>query len=269
MTLKAEKDIIPGLAIVRVGDNKASQVYVASKRRQCEDVGMLSFEHHLPGKTDVEFIIDLIHRLNCDPKVHGIIVQLPLPNHLETTRIILAIDPNKDVDGLHPLNLGKLAMGVPGFIPCTPLGCLELLKMQVNSLKGLHAVIIGRSNLVGKPLGLLLLQQDCTVTLVHSKSKNPQQISSQADILVVAIGQAQLIDRSWVKPGAIVIDVGINHLVDELGNAYLVGDVNFEDVRDIAQAITPVPGGVGPMTVVSLLLNTLKAAKEQVLTQAV
>lgn len=265
MELRRRHHIVPGLAIIRVGDHKASQVYVASKRRQCEDVGILSFEHHLPAGVKPEVVLDLVHRLNCDPTIHGIIIQLPLPSHLETSQIILAIDPSKDVDGLHPLNLGKLAMGFPSFVPCTPLGCLELIKTQFKSLKGLHAVIVGRSNLVGKPLMLLLLQHDCTVTIVHSKSRKPETITSQADILVVAVGKPRLVKRSWVKPGAVVIDVGINHLMDEEGNSYLVGDVDFEDVKDIVHAITPVPGGVGPMTVSSLLLNTLKAAEQQAL----
>jgi methylenetetrahydrofolate dehydrogenase (NADP+)/methenyltetrahydrofolate cyclohydrolase len=261
--LRSRHHIVPGLAIIRIGAHKPSQVYVASKRRQCEDVGILSFEHHLSAQVKPEVVLDLIHRLNCDPIIHGIIIQLPLPSQLEPSQIILAIDPQKDVDGLHPLNLGKLIMGIPSFIPCTPLGCLELIKTQFKSLKGLHAVVVGRSNLVGKPLMLLLLQQDCTVSVVHSQSKNPEAIASQADILVVAVGKPRLVKRSWVKSGAVVIDVGINHLLDKDGNSYLVGDVDFEDVKDVVRAITPVPGGVGPMTVSALLLNTLKAAEQQ------
>lgn len=261
--LRRRHQIVPGLAILRIGNHKPSQVYVASKRRQCEEVGILSFEEHLPERVRPEEVLDLVHRLNCDPTIHGIIIQLPLPPHLETSQIITAIDPQKDVDGLHPLNLGKLTIGIPSFVPCTPLGCLDLIKTQFKSLRGLHAVVVGRSNLVGKPLMLLLLQQDCTVTMVHSKSKNPQAITSQADILVVAVGKPKLVTRSWVKPGAVVIDVGINHLMDEQGHSYLVGDVDFDSVKDVVKSITPVPGGVGPMTVSSLLLNTLRAVEQQ------
>jgi methylenetetrahydrofolate dehydrogenase (NADP+)/methenyltetrahydrofolate cyclohydrolase len=261
--LRQRYHIVPGLAIIRIGDHKPSQVYVASKQRQCEEVGILSFEHHLPEHVKPEVVLDLLHRLNVDSAIHGIIIQLPLPRHLDASKIIMAIDPLKDVDGLHPINLGRLAMGSPGFVPCTPLGCLELLKTQFKSLSGLHAVVIGRSNLVGKPLMLLLMQQDCTVSVVHSKTRKPESITSQADILVVAVGKPRLVKRTWVKPGAVVIDVGINHLLDKEGNSYLVGDVDFDDVKSIVKAITPVPGGVGPMTVSLLLLNTLKAAEQQ------
>lgn len=257
--LKKKKKIVPSLAIIRIGSNKASQVYVASKCRQCEEIGMISVEHSFPEGVAEDTILDIIQHLNVDSKVHGIILQLPLPRHLDAYHLISAINPEKDVDGLHPINMGRLAMGEPGLVPCTPLGCLELLKRE-TPLVGKHAVIIGRSNLVGKPLALLLLNENCTVTLVHRQTKNIEEICRQADILVAAAGQPKLVKASWVKPGAIVLDVGINHLVDDQGHTDLVGDVDFEDVETVAGALTPVPGGVGPMTVVSLLRNTYMVA---------
>jgi methylenetetrahydrofolate dehydrogenase (NADP+)/methenyltetrahydrofolate cyclohydrolase len=261
--LQRKHGVTPCLAIIRVGEHAPSQTYVTSKRRQCEEVGILSFEYHLPSHIESRALAHLLCTLNQDSSIHGILIQLPLPAHLDSKKLLLDLDPRKDVDGLHPFNLGRLAMGVPTFIPCTPLGCLALIKSRLTSLKGQRVVIVGRSNLVGKPLGLLLLNQDCTVTWVHSQTSQPEIIAAQADILVAAVGQPKLITKAWVKPGAIVIDVGINYVLDSKGETSLVGDVDFEDVKDVAQAISPVPGGVGPMTVAFLLSNTLKAAQEQ------
>ncbi len=237
-------------------------MYVASKKRQCEEVGIRSFEHALRKNTKQQTIVDLIHSINEDPEIHGLIVQLPLPEGFDRKMILQAISPEKDVDGLHPLNLGRLFCDIKGgFIPCTPKGCLRLIHTVQKKLEGLKAVIIGASNLVGKPLALLLLQEDCTVSILHSKSKNLARICATADILVAAAGAPLLVKKDWVKEGAIVIDVGINHLVDKQGNSYLTGDVDYESVHKKTKAITPVPGGVGPMTVACLLENTVIAAE--------
>ncbi|MFN7709564.1 MAG: bifunctional 5,10-methylenetetrahydrofolate dehydrogenase/5,10-methenyltetrahydrofolate cyclohydrolase [Holosporales bacterium] len=259
--LQREHGIVPGLAILRVGDNPASQLYVNSKCRQSEEVGIHAFPHYLPEHARRDQVIEAIMRLNADPLVHGIIVQLPLPEHLNSLEIIDCIDPRKDVDGLHPTNLGHLMMGGKGYVPCTPQGCLMLLKTVHKSLKGLHAVIIGRSNLVGKPLSFLLLQENCTVSVVHTKTQNIAQECQRADILIAAVGQPRLVKAHWIKPGATVIDVGINFLVNADGSSDVVGDVDFEVAKDVAGAITPVPGGVGPMTVACLLKNVVDAAQ--------
>lgn len=251
----------PGLAVVLVGENPASQVYVKNKTKMTEEVGMLSFEHRLPAETSERALIRLVEQLNNNPAVHGILVQLPLPPHIQEAAVIEAISPEKDVDGFHVVNSGKLATGQDGLVPCTPLGSMILIKQALgNDLSGKHAVVVGRSNIVGKPMAALLLKENCTVTIVHSKTKNPQVIAAQADILVAAIGKPKFITKDWVKKGACVIDVGINR--DE--NNKLCGDVDFENVKDTASSITPVPGGVGPMTIACLLKNTLTAYTQQI-----
>lgn len=252
------KGIVPMLAVVRVGDNPASKIYVTSKCRQSEEVGIQANEYHLNQNVSRAEVLDLIYRLNTDQSVHGILIQLPLPPHIDHFEMISAVDPNKDVDGLHPLNQGLLATGQPGIVPCTPKGCLSLLKDYKKSLKGLNAVVVGRSILVGRPMGLLLLNEDCTVTYTHAKTGNIESITREADILIAAVGVPKLLTKNWVKPGAIVIDVGINYLIHPDGSSDLVGDVDYHVVKEIAEAITPVPGGVGPMTVASLLQNTLE-----------
>lgn len=249
----------PGLAVVLVGEDQASQVYVRNKGKMTTEVGMQSFEHRLPADTSERALIRLVEQLNNNPAVHGILVQLPLPKHIREDAVIEAIAPEKDVDGFHVVNTGKLATGQEGLVPCTPLGCSILLKQTLGDLSGKHAVVIGRSNIVGKPMAALLLKENCTVTVIHSKTKNPEQLAAQADILVAAIGKPKFVKKEWVKPGACVIDVGINR--DE--NNKLCGDVDYEDVASIAGAITPVPGGVGPMTIACLLKNTLTAYKQQ------
>lgn len=261
-TLKKKHDVRPGLAILRVGDDPASQVYVASKKRQCKEIGIRSFEHVLPSTIEQKGLLDLIQNINEDPEIHGLIVQLPLPKKFNSAEIIQAISPQKDVDGLHPLNLGKLFCGIErGFIPCTPKGCIKLIHTVQKDLKGSNAVIVGASNLVGKPLAHLLLKEGATVSLLNSKTKNPQEICARADVIVAAVGVPHLIQGDWVKKGALIIDVGINRLIDTQGKPYLVGDVDFKVVSKKAKAITPVPGGVGPMTVACLLENTVIAAE--------
>lgn len=262
--LKSQHNVAPGLAVLRVGNHPASQIYVSNKCRQSEDIGIVSSEHVLPHDIHREAVLDKIYRLNEDPAVHGILIQLPLPEHLDSNEILSAVDPQKDVDGLHPLNMGLLAVGRKAIQPCTPKGCLTLLKKHTPKLAGKRAVMLGCSNLVGKPMGLLLLEEKCTVSLLHKQTKNIEEECRQGDILVVAAGYPKLVKKSWVKPGAIVIDVGINRLVDASGKSDLVGDVDFDEVREIAGAITPVPGGVGPMTVVSLLENTVEVALAQI-----
>ena len=257
--LKAEHDITPGLAVVRVGDDLASQIYVRRKREQALELGMNSWEHHLPIIITVDELWSCIERLNGDKKVNGILVQLPVPEHLNAQEVTSYIDPDKDVDGLHPLNAGLLAIGRPSLVPCTPLGCLLLLGSQIPKLVGQNVVIIGRSNLVGKPLTHILLQQDCTVTVAHSKTRDLATVCRNADILVCAVGRPEFVKKDWVKPGATVIDVGINRSQDNK----IVGDVDFDNIKEIAGAITPVPGGVGPMTVACLLLNTVIATAKQ------
>ena len=250
-----------GLAVVLVGEDPASEVYVRSKGKQTLACGMESFEHKLPADTDAATLLALIARLNADATVDGILVQLPLPAHLDENQVIAAISPDKDVDGFHVISAGRLAVGLPGFVPCTPLGCLMLLKDRLGSLAGLEAVVIGRSNIVGKPMAQLLLGESCTVTIAHSRTKNLPEVVRRADIVVAAVGRPEMVKGDWIKPGATVIDVGINRVpAGEPGKTRLVGDVEFADVAKVAGAITPVPGGVGPMTIAVLLRNTLVAA---------
>lgn len=251
----------PGLAVVLVGDDPASKVYVANKAKQTVEVGMRSFEHRLPADTTQEHLLALVRQLNDDPAVHGILVQLPLPKHLNTEAVIAAISPEKDVDGLTVVNAGRLASGAEGLIPCTPLGCLLLLQDNIPDMTGLHAVVIGRSNLVGKPVAQLLLQQNCTVTMAHSKTRDLPALCRTADILVAAVGRPEMVKGDWVKPGAVVIDVGINRVPAGEAKTKLVGDVAYDEAAPVAGKITPVPGGVGPMTIACLLRNTLTAAK--------
>ena len=254
----------PGLAVVLVGDDAASRVYVGAKGRATFEVGMESFEHRLPADTDARELLGLIETLNADPAVDGILVQLPLPGHLDERAVIEAIDPAKDVDGFHVVNAGRLAVGLPGLVPCTPLGCIALLKDRIGDLSGLHAVVIGRSNIVGKPMAQLLVLENCTVTLAHSRTRDLPDIVRGADILVSAVGRAQMVKADWLKPGATVLDVGMNRLPpDADGKSRLCGDVDFEGARAVAGAITPVPGGVGPMTIAMLLRNTLVAAHQR------
>ncbi len=256
--LKAQTGVVPGLAVVLVGEDPASAVYVASKHRQTVAAGMKSFEHRLHAETTQDELLALVHGLNIDPEVHGILVQLPLPSHLDPNAVIHAINPDKDVDGFHVSNAGRLATGDPSLVPCTPLGCMMLLNDALGeNLAGLHAVIVGKSNIVGKPMAQLLLNAQCTVTVVHSKTKNTPDICRTADILVAAAGRPGLVRGDWIKPGAVVIDVGINRIHDE-GKSRIVGDVAYEEAGH-ARAITPVPGGVGPMTIACLLSNTLTA----------
>jgi len=262
-SLKADHDLVPGLAVVLVGEDPASQVYVRSKRTQAVEAGFNSFEHTLEADTSQDALLALIATLNTDPKVHGILVQLPLPGHIDQDAVIQAINPAKDVDGFHLINVGRLASGLPGLVPCTPYGCLMLLEDQLGDLTGKHAVVIGRSHMVGKPMGHLLLHKNCTVTWVHSRTPNPAAITAQADIVVAAVGRPLMVKADWIKPGATVIDVGINRVSAPEkgeGKTRLVGDVDFDAVKQVAGAITPVPGGVGPMTVACLLRNTLVAA---------
>ncbi|HJV88209.1 MAG TPA: bifunctional methylenetetrahydrofolate dehydrogenase/methenyltetrahydrofolate cyclohydrolase FolD [Noviherbaspirillum sp.] len=256
--------LVPGLAVVLVGDDPASQVYVRNKARQTEAVGMRSFEHRLPSETSQKDLLDLIGQLNKNPVVHGILVQLPLPRHLDSASVIDSIDPAKDVDGFHVTNVGRLNAGLPSLIPCTPKGCLMLLKNHLGNLSGKHAVIIGRSNIVGKPMSALLLREHCTVTVVHSRTHDVASECRRADILVAAVGQSEFVRGDWIKPGATVIDVGINRVATTDGSTRLVGDVNLREAQEIAGAITPVPGGVGPMTIACLLQNTLEAALCQI-----
>ncbi len=253
--------LTPGLAVVLVGEDPASQVYVKNKIAACEKVGMASFLHRLPASTPQTELLALIERLNADPTVHGILVQLPLPLQIDDKLVIEAIAPGKDVDGFHAENVGALMLGTPRFVSCTPAGCMAMLhELGLSNLRGKHAVVVGRSNIVGKPMALLLLQAHATVTICHSGTADLAAVTRQADVLVAAVGRPRLITAEMVKPGAIVIDVGINRLPPEQGGG-LVGDVDFEAVREIASAITPVPGGVGPMTITMLLANTLRAAE--------
>lgn len=258
--LKSEQKITPGLAAVRVGNDPASEVYVKNKVKQTKEAGMNSFEFHLPETTTEEELLTKVHALNNDPKIHGILVQLPLPKHISEAAIIDAINPSKDVDGFHVVNVGKLSTGLDALIPCTPLGCLMLLKDTLGNLAGKHAVVVGRSNIVGKPMATLLLRESCTVTIAHSKTKDLQGILRTADIVIAAIGKPKTIKGEWLKTGAVVIDVGINRIEAEGGKTKLVGDVDFDSCQGIAAAITPVPGGVGPMTIACLLENTYRAA---------
>jgi methylenetetrahydrofolate dehydrogenase (NADP+)/methenyltetrahydrofolate cyclohydrolase len=259
--LRRSKRLTPGLAMVLVGHNAASQIYVRSKSQQSEEVGMESFVHRLPAELREEDLLTLVHGLNRDHRVHGILVQLPLPPQIRPDAVFAAIDPDKDVDGFHVVNAGRLLSGVTGaMVPCTPTGCLRLIKSSCQDLSGLKAVVVGRSNIVGKPMALLLLAENCTVTIAHSKTRDLSVECRSADILVAAVGKPELIRGGWIKQGAIVIDVGINRIDAGGGNTRLVGDVAFEEAAQVAAAITPVPGGVGPMTVACLLRNTLIAA---------
>jgi methylenetetrahydrofolate dehydrogenase (NADP+)/methenyltetrahydrofolate cyclohydrolase len=266
--LKTQKGVTPGLAVVLVGDDPASQVYVRSKTRQTKDAGMAGFDHVLPADTPEAALLALVGRLNADPAVHGILVQLPLPGHIDSSRVIAAIDPAKDVDGLSATNAGRLVQAGSGplafSVACTPLGCLMLLQDSLGSLAGAEAIVIGRSVLVGKPMAQLLVRADCTVTVAHSRSRDLAALSRRADILVAAAGRAEMVKGDWVKPGATVIDVGITRVARPDGKQRLVGDVDFEAASAVARAITPVPGGIGPMTIACLLHNTLQAARRSV-----
>lgn len=250
----------PGLATVLLGEDPASAVYVRSKNRSTAEAGMASFAHNLPDTTSEEDLLQLVIDLNADPTVDGILVQLPLPPHINATRVIETIDPGKDVDGFHPMNAGRLATGLPALVPCTPLGCLHLLKQELGSLSGLKAVVIGRSNIVGKPMAQLLLGESATVTLAHSRTRDLPSLVRRADIVIAAVGRPEMVRGDWIKPGAIVIDVGINRLPADDGKGRLVGDVAYDEAGEVAAAITPVPGGVGPMTIAMLMRNTLVAA---------
>jgi methylenetetrahydrofolate dehydrogenase (NADP+)/methenyltetrahydrofolate cyclohydrolase len=262
--LRADNGLIPGLAVVLVGENPASQVYVRNKAKQTAEVGMQSFEHRLAVETSQSDLLGLIDQLNNDPAVHGILVQLPLPDQIDAQAVLDAIDPDKDVDGFHVVNAGRLLTGAgTPLVPCTPLGCTMLLKEYAGPLKGANAVIVGRSNIVGKPLALLLLAEHCTVTIAHSRTQDLPGLCRTADILVAAVGRPEMVRGDWVKPGATVIDVGINRVEAEGGKTRLVGDVAFEEAVRVAGAITPVPGGVGPMTIACLLANTVTAACRQ------
>lgn len=255
-SLLSAKGITPGLAVILVGDDPASQVYVKNKIATCEKTGIRSFGHFLPASTSAADLLALIKKLNNDSQVHGILLQLPLPNGLDSNTMIQAIDPAKDADGLHPLNAGRLMAGLPGPVPCTPQGAMILIRSVQEKLAGMNAVVIGRSLLFGKPMGQLLLASDCTVTQCHSKTRDLADVCREADILVAAIGRAKMVKGDWIKPGAIVIDVGINRQDD----GTLCGDVDYEAAVKVARAITPVPGGVGPMTIACLMANTVKAA---------
>ena len=261
--LQQERGITPGLTVILVGEDPASQVYVRNKVRQTKEVGMISNEIKMPAETSQQALLDELDKLNNDPAVHGILVQLPLPKHIDEALIIDTIKPEKDVDGFHPMNSGRLCNGdEAALVPCTPQGCVLLAKKHLgDDLSGKHAVVIGRSNIVGKPVSLLLLQESCTVTIAHSRTKDLPALCATADILVAAVGRPEMVKADWVKPGATVIDVGINRIDTEDGKGRLVGDVDFADVAPVAEAITPVPGGVGPMTIACLLKNTVEAAR--------
>ncbi|HUP66886.1 MAG TPA: bifunctional methylenetetrahydrofolate dehydrogenase/methenyltetrahydrofolate cyclohydrolase FolD [Sphingomicrobium sp.] len=257
---EAQSGRAPGLATVLVGEEPASAVYVRSKNRATAEAGMVSFAHNLPDTISEDELLRLVADLNADERVDGILVQLPLPRHIDATRVIEAIDPAKDVDGFHPVNAGKLAIGLPSLVSCTPFGCLHLLKGQLGDLAGLEAVVIGRSNIVGKPMAQLLIGESATVTIAHSRTRDLPDVVRRADIVVAAVGRPEMVRGDWIKPGAVVIDVGINRLPADDGKGRLVGDVAFDEAAEVAAAITPVPGGVGPMTIAMLMRNTLVAA---------
>ena len=265
--LKAERGLQPGLAVVLVGEDAASQVYVRNKGQQTLEAGMHSVTHRLPEETSQDALLALVAQLNADPAIHGILVQFPVPAHISQAAVVAAISPDKDVDGLNVINAGRLASGLPALTPCTPLGCMMLLRDALGDLTGKRAVVVGRSNLVGKPIAQLLLQADCTVTIAHSRTRDLSSVCREADILVAAVGRAEMIRGDWVKPGAAVIDVGMNRIPSRdpeaaaAGKTRLVGDVAFDEAKAVAGWITPVPGGVGPMTVACLLQNTLTACK--------
>ncbi|MEJ2123438.1 MAG: bifunctional methylenetetrahydrofolate dehydrogenase/methenyltetrahydrofolate cyclohydrolase FolD [Alphaproteobacteria bacterium] len=259
-TLDLQQSFTPGLAVVLVGENAASKVYVRNKARHTEEAGMLSIAHRLSADTSEADLLALIERLNADNTVDGILVQLPLPDHINTTRVLEAVSPAKDVDGFHPINAGRLASGGQALTPCTPLGCVLLAKTAAPSLEGMDAVVVGRSNIVGKPVAQLLLRENCTVTIAHSRSRDLPDVVRRADLVVAAVGRPLMVKGDWIKPGAIVIDVGINRVPSVGDKTRLVGDVDFETAQNVASAITPVPGGVGPMTIACLLRNTVEAA---------
>jgi methylenetetrahydrofolate dehydrogenase (NADP+)/methenyltetrahydrofolate cyclohydrolase len=255
----AKLGLVPGLAVVLVGEDPASQVYVGSKTKQAAAAGIKHFDHRLPATTNTAQLIELVHALNAQPDVHGILVQLPLPSGVDSAAVLAAIDPAKDVDGFHAVNAGRLSLGQPATVPCTPLGCLILIREVLPTLAGKRAVVVGRSNIVGKPMAQLLLQNDCTVTIAHSRTRDLPQLCREAEILVAAIGRPKAIAGDWIRPGAVVIDVGINRVTVD-GKNKLVGDVDYQGALAHAGAITPVPGGVGPMTIACLLMNTANAA---------
>ena len=252
----------PGLAVILVGHDPASEVYVRRKMKSSDKVGLRSFEHRLPAETTQHALLELIAQLNADPEVHGILCQVPLPEHIDTRTVLGAIDPDKDVDGFHPVNVGRLSTGTGGIVPCTPLGVMMLLDSVIDDLTGLDVVVIGKSNIVGKPIAMLLLEREATVTVTHIYTENLPEIARKADVIVAAAGAPELVKGSWVKPGAVVIDVGITRIMGADGKEKLVGDVAFDEVQH-AKAVTPVPGGVGPMTIACLLHNTVQAAKVQ------
>ena len=260
--LRSASGRAPGLAVVLVGEDPASAVYVRAKGKATIEAGMESFEHQLPADTPEADLLDLVDRLNADPAVDGILVQLPLPPQINANKVITRIDPDKDVDGFNPVNAGRLAIGLHGFVPCTPLGCLKLLRAELGDLSGKSAVVIGRSNIVGKPMALLLLGDNCTVTIAHSRTRDLPAVVRRADIVVAAVGRAEMVKGDWIKPGACVIDVGINRRdpVEPGAKGRLVGDVDFASASEVAGAITPVPGGVGPMTIACLISNTFVSA---------
>ena len=264
--LRTRHALVPGLAVVLVGEDAASQIYVRNKGEQTREVGMHSVTHRLPADTTQEGLLRLVNQLNQDPSIHGILVQLPLPASIDTQAVLSAIDPAKDVDGFHVINTGRLSVGLPALVPCTPLGCMMLLKDTLSDLRGMNAVVIGRSNIVGKPMAQLLLAADCTVTIAHSRTRDLPAVARQADILIAAVGRPEMVRGDWVKEGATVIDVGINRVpardpaAAAAGKTRIVGDVAYAEAASVAGAITPVPGGVGPMTIACLLSNTLTAA---------
>jgi len=259
--LARDHKVVPGLAVVLVGSNPASEVYVGSKKKMTVEAGMKSFDYKLPETTSEAELLELIGKLNKDPAVNGILVQLPLPDQIDANKVINAIDPGKDVDGFHPLNAGRLATGLPALVPCTPLGCIILAKSVVPSLAGKEAVVVGRSNIVGKPLAALLIAESATVTVAHSKTVDLPAVCRRADLLFAAVGRPEMIKGDWIRPGAVVIDVGINRVPSSTpGKTKIVGDVAYAEAAERASAITPVPGGVGPMTIACLLVNTVRAA---------
>ncbi len=257
--LKSEYDLVPGLAVVLVGEDPASQVYVRNKAKQTVEVGMKSVEHKLDVATPEADLLAVVEQLNNDPTIHGILVQLPLPDHIDANKVINSINPDKDVDGFHVINTGRLATGQESLVPCTPVGSVMLAKHALGSLSGLEAVVIGRSNIVGKPVAQLLLQENCTVTIAHSRTKDLPGVVRRADLVIAAVGRAEMVKGDWLKPGACVIDVGINR-IERDGKNKIVGDCDYEDCAKVAGSITPVPGGVGPMTIACLLHNTVRAA---------
>ena len=261
--LQKEHGIKPGLAVVLVGEDPASKVYVANKAKQTVEVGMNSWEHRLPAETPEADVLALVDKLNNDPACHGILVQLPLPKHINSEKVLNSINPDKDVDGFHPVNVGRLWVGERALVPCTPTGSVILAKTVHSNLSGFDAVVIGRSNIVGKPVAALLLRENCTVTVAHSRTKNIENVVKGADLVIAAVGIPEMVKASWIKPGATIIDVGINRVPSDSGKTKLVGDVAYEECAKVAGAITPVPGGVGPMTIACLLRNAAQAAAMQ------